>query len=172
MQLFKLGLLSFGSLLLFNSLAQAAPIPTNSNNANNLVVTNSATATLRQPASRNTIKESFFPIPQSGGCPSRQIQFFQAETQNYIVYICGETAKYPDTYTGVAKNGREKITLPLLRAQPNFFAAVNDNITYTLNSNYLTIFQGEKPILQQRVQRYNSLLWREPGAEQTISNSK
>jgi hypothetical protein len=165
MKLFKLGLLSIGSLLLLNSVVQAAPIPSNSNSATNLVVTNTNTATLKQPVSRNIIKESFFPVPQSGGCPSRQIQFFQAETQNYIVYICGQIAKYPDTYTAIAKNGNGKITLPLVQAKPDFFAAVNDNITYTLNANYLTIFQGEKPIFQQRVQRYNSLAWREPGVE-------
>jgi hypothetical protein len=163
MKLFQLTLLSIGTLLLLNSVTQAAPIPNNSHNPNNLVVTNTNADRIQQPISTNIIKESFFPVPQSGGCPSRQIQFFQAETQNYIVYICGQTAKYPDTYTGIAKNGNGKITLPLLQAKPDFFAAVNDNVTYTLNSNYLTILQGEKPIFQQRVQRYNLLPWREPG---------
>ncbi len=76
-----------------------------------------------------------------------------AETKSFYLNICH--GKENDFYVGLAKNRSGHIVIPLLRAKPGFFSAVNKNYTYVLdlNAGYLYVYEGypQKLILQEKI---------------------
>jgi hypothetical protein len=77
-----------------------------------------------------------------------------AETKDYYVNICRGLGRNKTLYyVGNAKNGKGYIFIPLLRAKPGFYSAVNGKYIYSLdlNQGYLRVYKTDKLILQQKV---------------------
>jgi hypothetical protein len=60
----------------------------------------------------------------------------------------------PDTYISIAKPQKNSTSVPLTRVKPNFFTAVKGTKTYTVTPKHLTIYLGDRIILQQPMLRY------------------
>ncbi len=77
-----------------------------------------------------------------------------AETKDFLVNICYYAEGGSGTYYGRAKDGGASISLPLQSESNRRYVAVNGEISYILTPNQLTVTQGMKTILQQRVLRF------------------
>ena len=77
-----------------------------------------------------------------------------AETKDFLVNICYYAEGGSGTYYGRAKDGGASIRLPLQSERNGRYVAVNGDTRYILTSNQLTVTQGRKTILQQRVLRF------------------
>jgi hypothetical protein len=77
-----------------------------------------------------------------------------AETKDFLVNICYYVEGGSGTYYGRAKNGGASISLPLQSERNERYVAVNGDTRYILTRNQLTVTQGRKTILQQRVLRF------------------
>ncbi len=84
------------------------------------------------------------PTIANGGCLGGDRAFVTAETNNFLIYICGNDR--PTNYVGIAKNGGGNILLPVSYSQDNRFTITNKNVTYILTSQDLTISQNGKTI--------------------------
>jgi hypothetical protein len=93
------------------------------------------------------------PILASENCPEGDRSFVTAETNNFLIYICGNNQ--PTNYLGIAKNGSGNISLPLSGFQSDRFTVKNNNITYILTPQYLTITQNGKTIQRDPIVSYN-----------------
>jgi len=138
---FKLALAGTGALLCLTPTVSA------------IELSKSAASVTATPHSATPIK-----IAQVGGCPDGQSTFVQAETRSFFVLICGGDAPY--TYVGVAKNGRGNITLPLQSYNPSGgpeasrFVALNRNTRYVLTRKDLTVTQGRRTLVKEKITRW------------------
>lgn len=90
-------------------------------------------------------------------CPDGQNIFLEAVTKNFIIYICG-TDK-PGSYVAIARNGNEKITLPLqnsksISGEDKQYTAVEGDTRYMLDRAVLRVFHGSKIIIKEKVLRW------------------
>jgi hypothetical protein len=93
------------------------------------------------------------PILASENCPEGDRSFVTAETKNFLIYICGNNQL--TNYLGIAKNGNGNISLPLSGSQRDRFTVKNNNITYILTLQYLTITENGKTIQRDPIFSYN-----------------
>jgi hypothetical protein len=85
-------------------------------------------------------------------CPKDMKAFVSAETDNFLLYICG--IKNPTNYVGIAKNGGASTILPLMGGHKDQFVAKNGSYTYTLNSTLLTVANGNEILKEDPVKSY------------------
>ncbi|MCL1462837.1 hypothetical protein [Argonema galeatum] len=90
---------------------------------------------------------------RNNGCPTNRYLLRLAETRNYTVRICA-TEGGTLTYISRGKNGRGGITLPGMVDMGDRYEAVNGNTRYRISRNYLTVNQGSRIILRERVTRW------------------
>ncbi|HEY9741198.1 MAG TPA: hypothetical protein V6C90_11980 [Coleofasciculaceae cyanobacterium] len=74
--------------------------------------------------------------------------FVTAETENFLVYICG--SELPLTYTGINKKNGDKITLPLLSYIRDQYITFNGDTRYTLTRTELLVTQKGNVILREK----------------------
>jgi hypothetical protein len=89
-------------------------------------------------------------------CEESESVFIAAETENYIVNICGGDNPY--TYVGVSKIDGDGIRLPLSDYDPqgNYFEATNGDVSYLLirgsaKGDFLTVTQGDEELFREPV---------------------
>jgi hypothetical protein len=92
-------------------------------------------------------------LPQLAFSQSREVTcgnttYARIRTQNFYVNICGNAR--PTQYVGTSKGG-QAIVLPLSSSARGKFVAVNGNVRYTLTPSFLTVTQGGKTIVKERV---------------------
>jgi hypothetical protein len=90
--------------------------------------------------------------PRGSFCPLDKKTFVAAETDNFIVSICGND--HPDTYIGVSKNGGSSLSRPLSDAQPDRFLARNGSTSYILTRQSLTVTENGKILHSEKIQSY------------------
>ncbi len=97
--------------------------------------------------------------PLARGCPDGNTTFVEAETQSFIVFICGENI--PNSYVAVARNGNDKITLPLQsdnahgEIQDSQYIAVKGDIRYLLTCKVLRVSRDGKTVVKEKILRWN-----------------
>jgi hypothetical protein len=93
------------------------------------------------------------------GCPEGNNTFVEAETVNFIIYICGNNV--PASFISIARNNQEKITVSLQSYNPrnaveaSRYVAVQDDIRYVLTSKVLRISQDNRTLVKEKVLRWN-----------------
>ncbi|MCX7593827.1 MAG: hypothetical protein N2235_08710 [Fischerella sp.] len=96
--------------------------------------------------------------PLARGCPDGNTTFVEAETKNFIVYICGR--QVPDSYVAVARNGNNRIALPLQKyshrnVEDSHYVAVNGDIRYLLTRKLLKVSRDGRNIVKEKVLHWN-----------------
>jgi hypothetical protein len=166
----KLSLLSCSYLLLLNSVTQARQIKISNYQHQYQNDRQPITIPVRSTNYKNTyralpLRDSHtVPASTTTGCIHSGSEFISAETQDFYIFLCGDSTEVPDTYIGVAKHKEISTIVPLTRVKPNFFAAVKGATTYTVTPKYLTIYLGDRIILQQSMLRYDSQSGSEEGS--------
>ncbi|AKG24502.1 hypothetical protein IJ00_06995 [Calothrix sp. 336/3] len=92
--------------------------------------------------------------PLATGCPQGSKTFIEAETNDFFLYICGDSS--PNSYVAVTRNDNEKVTAWLQNhgnQQPNQYVAVKGDLRYVLNSEVLTISSNGEVIYKERLLR-------------------
>ncbi len=172
--LLKLSLLSCSYLLLLNSVTQARQIKISNYQHQYQNYRQPITIPVRSTNYRDTYQDTYRVLPlrdsrtvpasTTTGCIHGGSEFISAETQDFYIFLCGDSTEVPDTYVGVAKYKEISTIVPLTRVKPNFFAAVKGSTTYTVTPKYLTIYLGDRIILQQSMLRYDSQSGTEEGS--------
>ncbi|NWF59402.1 MAG: hypothetical protein HXY43_08875 [Fischerella sp.] len=97
--------------------------------------------------------------PLARACPDGNTTFVEAETKNFIVYICGR--EVPDSYVAVARNGNNRIALPLQKynssgnMEDSQYVAVNGDIRYILTRKLLKVSRDGRNIVKEKVLHWN-----------------
>jgi hypothetical protein len=78
--------------------------------------------------------------------------YARVRTRNFYVNICGNSS-HPTQYVGTSKGG-QAIVLPLSSRANGRFVAVNGNVRYILTPSSLTVTQGGRTIVNERVTQW------------------
>jgi hypothetical protein len=96
-------------------------------------------------------------LPQLTFAQSREVvcgntTYARVRTRNFYVNICGNSS-HPTQYVGTSKGG-QAIVLPLSSRANGRFVAVNGNVRYILTPSSLTVTQGGRTIVNERVTQW------------------
>jgi hypothetical protein len=78
----------------------------------------------------------------------------RVKTRSFYVNICGDSSR-PTQYVGTS-NGGQAIVLPLSSYNNSRYVAVNGNVRYVLTSSFLTVTQGGRVIVKERVTSWSN----------------
>jgi hypothetical protein len=92
--------------------------------------------------------------PQLAFAQSREVTcgnttYARVRTRNFYINICGNPS-YPTQYVGTSKGG-QAIVLPLSSRANGRFVATNGNVRYVLTPSSLTVTQGGRTIVKEKV---------------------
>jgi hypothetical protein len=95
--------------------------------------------------------------PQIALSQSREVvcgntTYARVRTRNFYVNICGNPS-FPTQYVGTSKGG-QAIVLPLSSRANGRFVANNGNVRYILTPSFLTVTQGGRTIVKERVTQW------------------
>ncbi|MGP1386170.1 MAG: hypothetical protein ACTS2F_21605 [Thainema sp.] len=103
----------------------------------------------------NSVAQLIAQVPHY--CGPNESVFITAQTQNFIVSICG--GDFPSHYVGVDQSNGNSIRLPLSDYDPQgrYFEAANGDYLYILadtpRGKFLTVTQGTQELLREPVLR-------------------
>jgi hypothetical protein len=87
-------------------------------------------------------------------CPSGTKTLITAETNSFLVFICGENSQ--SKYVGIAKSGGASIHLPLSNIQFDSFTTRNGSVSYILTPHTLTVKEDGKTLREDPITSYQS----------------
>ncbi|MEM1367500.1 MAG: hypothetical protein AAGG02_05660 [Cyanobacteria bacterium P01_H01_bin.15] len=94
-------------------------------------------------------------IAQSSQCYGPDHGYVVAETENFLVSICGWDE--PEYYVGISKNGGETLVLDLVEADPTYFEARNGQYVYYLvdsgKGKFLGVVKGDQQLVLEPIIR-------------------
>jgi hypothetical protein len=96
-------------------------------------------------------------LPDFAFAQSREVicgdtTYARVRTRNFYVNICGNSS-HPTQYVGTSKSG-QAIVLPLSSYRNGRFVAANGNTRYILTRESLTVTQGGRRIMNERVTQW------------------
>jgi hypothetical protein len=110
------------------------------------------TENIPQPSPNTYQSPTISSSATTSGCLGSDRVFVRAETNNFLIYICGNDR--PTNYVGIAKNGGGNISLPISQFQDDRFIVTNNNVSYIVTPQYLTITQNGRTIQTDPIVSY------------------